>query len=126
MKSSKYVFICNNDKWNFFDHVKNEGHIESWKSTKDVKYGDKFYIHLGGSSIKVKGIIAIGTVVSDPYIDEEEDRLVVDLEIEKIFKDPVVKFEQGMYQVQGSCAKVRTEISEKIDKEIELYLKNNI
>ena len=48
MKDNTYIFICNNDKWNFFDNVKNEGHIEPWKCTKSVKLGDKFYIHLGG------------------------------------------------------------------------------
>lgn len=76
---NKYIFICNNDRWSFFDNIKNEGHIETWKSTKSVKMGYEFYIHLGGSSIREKGIIASGVVVSDPYIDMEGDRLVVDL-----------------------------------------------
>ena len=79
MKDNTYIFICNNDKWNFFDNVKNEGHIEPWKCTKSLKLGDKFYIHLGGNSIEEKGIIATGTVVSESYIDIEEDCLVADL-----------------------------------------------
>ena len=130
MKDNTYIFICNNDKWNFFDNVKNEGHIEPWKCTKSVKLGDKFYIHLGGNSIKEKGIIATGTVVSESYIDIEEDGLVADLKIEKIFDKPVLKFKQGMYQVQGSCARLREEIIEEIieeiEKAIELSLAENI
>ena len=114
MKDNTYIFICNNDKWNFFDNVKKEGHIEPWKCTKSVKLGDKFYIHLGGNSIKEKGIIATGTVVSESYIDIEEDGLVADLKIEKIFDKPVLKFKQGMYQVQGSCARLREEIIEEM------------
>ena len=47
MKDNTYIFICNNDKWNFFDNVKKEGHIEPWKCTKSVKLGDKFYIQQG-------------------------------------------------------------------------------
>ena len=120
MKDNTYIFICNNDKWNFFDNVKKEGHIEPWKCTKSVKLGDKFYIHLGGNSIEEKGIIATGTVVSESYIDIEEDGL------EKIFDKPVLKFKQGMYQVQGSCARLREEIIEEIEKAIKLSLAQNI
>ena len=121
MKDNTYIFICNNDKWNFFDNVKNEGHIEPWKCTKSVKLGDKFYIHLGGNRI-----IATGTVVSESYIDIEEDGLVADLQTEKIFDKPVLKFKQGMYQVQGSCARLREEIIEEIEKAIKLSLAQNI
>ena len=126
MKDNTYIFICNNDKWNFFNNVKKEGHIEPWKCTKSVKLGDKFYIHLGGNSIEEKGIIATGTVVSESYINIEEDGLVADLQIEKIFDNPVLKFKQGMYQVQGSCARLREEIIEEIEKAIELSLAENI
>lgn len=122
MKTNKFVFICNNDKWNFFENVKEEGHIEAWKCSKSVKLGDEFYIHLGGHSVKEKGVIALGIVVSNSYIDEEEDRLVVDLQINRIFEKPVFKFRQGMYQVQGSCGKVRDEVAKEIDKEIDKVL----
>lgn len=118
MKNNKFVFICNNDKWNFFENVKEEGHIEPWKCTKAVKLGDEFYIHLGGNSVDEKGIIAYGVVVSNSYIDQEEDGLVVDLQINKVFESPVVKFKQGMYQVQGSCGKVREEVVEIIEEAI--------
>ena len=126
MKDNTYIFICNNDKWNFFDNVKKEGHIEPWKCTKSVKLGDKFYIHLGGNSIEEKGIIAKGIVVSESYIDIEEDYLVADLKIEKIFDKPVIKFKQGMYQVQGSCARIREEIIEEIENAIKLNLAKDI
>lgn len=122
---NKYIFICNNDRWDFFDNVKNEGHIVTWKSTKSVKMGDEFYIHLGGNSISQKGIIASGVVISDPYIDMEGDCLVVDLQIDKIFDSPVVKFRRGMYQVQGSCAQLREETINEIEDEIERYLQDN-
>lgn len=42
MKDNTFIFICNNDRWNFFENVKNEGHIESWKCTQSVQLGDKF------------------------------------------------------------------------------------
>ena len=126
MKDNTYIFICNNDKWNFFDNVKSEGHIEPWKCTKSVKLGDKFYIHLGGNSIEEKGIIDKGTVVSESYIDIEEDYLVADLQIEKIFDKTVVKFKQGMYQVQGSCARIREEIIEERENAIKLNLAKDI
>ena len=126
MRGNTYIFICNNDKWNFFDNVKNEGHIEQWKCTKSVKLGDKFYLPLGGNSIEEKGIIATGTVVSESYIDIEEDSLVADLQIEKIFDKPILKFKQGMYQVQGSCARLREETIEEIERAIELSLAENI
>ena len=126
MKDNTYIFICNNDKWNFFDNVKSEGNIEPWKCTKSVKLGYKFYIHLGGNSIEEKGIIDKGTVVSESYIDIEEDYLVADLQIEKIFDKTVVKFKQGMYQVQGSCARIREEIIEEIENAIKLNLAKDI
>ena len=47
-------------------------------------------------------------------------------QIEKIFDKPVLKFKQGMYQVQGSCVRLREEIIEKIEKAIELSLAENI
>lgn len=81
-----------------FWKCKRRSHIEAWKCSKSVKLGDEFYIHLGGNSAKDKGVIASGIVVSNSYIDEE-DRLVVDLQINRIFEKPVVKFRQGMYQV---------------------------
>lgn len=118
MKNNKFIFICNNDKWNFFENVKEEGHIEPWKCTKSVKLGDEFYIHLGGNSVDEKGIIASGVIVSNSYIDEEEDGLMVDLQINKVFDKPIVKFKQGMYQVQGSCGKVREEVVEIIEEAI--------
>lgn len=40
MKTNKFLFICNNDKWNFFENVKEKGHIEAWKCSKSVKLGD--------------------------------------------------------------------------------------
>lgn len=126
MKINKYVFICNNDKWNFYENVKQEGHIENWKCTKSVKVGDECYIHLGGSSIEEKGIVAAGVVVSDPYIDAYEDSLVADLQIEKIFDTPVFRFRQGAYQVQASCGKVREEIYEEIEEGIKAYLQSNL
>jgi uncharacterized protein (UPF0218 family) len=132
MENNEFVFICNNDKWNFFDNIEQEGHIESWKCTKSVKNGDKFYIHLGGNSVKEKGIIATGTVVSDPYIesneyiDIKEAPLVVDLQIENIFDKAILKFKQGAYQVQASCGKVRKEIADEIKKNIDDYLAKNI
>ena len=126
MDNNKYVFICNNDKWNFYENVKEEGHIETWKCTKSVKVGDECYIHLGGDSIKEKGIVAVGVVASDPYIDEEEDSLVADLQIEQIFEAPVFRFRQGAYQVQSSCGKVREEIYLEIEEGIEAYLQSNI
>ena len=132
MENNEFVFICNNDKWNFFDNIKQEGHIESWKCTKNVKNGDTFYMHLGGNSVKEKGIIATGTVVSDPYIesnpyiDIKEATLVVDLQIEKIFDKTILKFKQGAYQVQGSCGKVRKEVADEIKKNIDDYLVKNI
>src|SRR5699024_12137092 len=121
-----YISICNNCKKNFFKKIKNEGYIEPWKCTKRVKLGDKFYIHLGGNSIEEKGIIAMGTVVSESYIDIEEDYLVADLQIEKVFDKPVLKFKQGMYQVQGSCARIREEVIEEIENAIKLNLSENI
>lgn len=122
--NNKFVFICNNDRWNFFENVKEEGHIETWKCTKLVKLGDEFYIHIGGSSVEEKGIIAIGTVISDSYIYEDE--LVADLKIEKIFDRPVFKFKQGAYQVQSSCGKIRDDIYIEIDKEIKKHLNTNV
>lgn len=68
----------------------------------------------------------MGTVVSESYIDIEEDYLVADLQIEKIFDKPVLKFKQGMYQVQGSCARLREEIVEEIENAIKLNLSENI
>ena len=118
MKNNKFIFICNNDKWNFFENVKEVGHIEPWKCTKSVKLGDEFYIHLGGNSVDEKGIIASGVIVSNSYIDEEEDGLMVDIQINKVFDKPIVKFKQGMYQVQGSCGKVREEVVEIIEEAI--------
>lgn len=68
----------------------------------------------------------MGTVVSESYIDIEEDYLVADLQIEKIFDKPVLRFKQGMYQVQGSCARIREEVIEEIENAIKLNLAENI
>ncbi|MDU3802262.1 hypothetical protein [Paraclostridium bifermentans] len=123
MNKNKFIFVCNNDDWDFFKNIKeNKDGEVSWKCTKDVKIGDEFYIHLGGKSITEKGIIAKGIVSSDSYISEEEGRLRVNLIIDEVFEKPVTIFKQGMYQVQNSCGKIRDEIAEKIEKNIKEYL----
>ncbi|GAA0711509.1 hypothetical protein GCM10008904_23970 [Paraclostridium ghonii] len=127
MSKNKFIFICNNNDWEFFKNIKeNKDDTVSWRCTKDVKKGDEFYIHLGGKSIAEKGIIAKGIVESDSYISEEEDRLRVDLKIDEVFEKPVIIFKQGMYQVQGSCGKVRDEIVDKIENNIKEYSRQHI
>ena len=96
--SSFYVAPCNVSDWDYFKNAQYINQIEPWRNPPNsIKVGDVVYIFIGNSGLgtmgynKDAGVYAIAKVVSEPYVDSNNQSKWVKIQYKALsFSHPII------------------------------------
>ena len=127
-----YFFESANNigEWNLFQEITAIGQVVNFHATKDMKIGDIAFIYIGNNNYGyVPGVYAIATVISEPFMEYEEDgELMVELRFDKISYDkPLISKEEfEKYNTQVRSVHVIND-GQKLLENMELdYIQNHL
>lgn len=97
-KASFYVAPCNVSVWDYFKNAQYINQIEPWRNPpNNIKVGDVVYIFIGNSGLgimgynKDAGVYAIAKVVSEPYVDSNNQSKWVKIQYKALsFSHPII------------------------------------
>lgn len=97
-KASFYVAPCNVSDWDYFKNAQYINQIEPWRNPPNsIKVGDVVYIFIGNSGLgimgynKDAGVYAVAKVVSEPYVDSNNQSKWVKIQYKALsFSHPII------------------------------------